>query len=855
MNTSFIKINRKFLLGSASAIVIAAASIPASAQEGDQQDDAETSGIETIVVTATKRAQNVQDIPASVQAISGAAIEEMGAHNSEDYMRFIPAVSFVSTTPGSNDIVFRGINIGLGSYIGQAAASMYLDETSLTSSGSQPDVRMVDIAGVEALSGPQGTLYGDSAQAGILRITTHKPVMNEYQAIIESGLRKGAHSDLSWDVSGVINLPLLEDKLAIRIVAERARDGGFIDNVLGNTPDGHAYYWYDQVIAYQFPDWGTADNAHVVEDRWNGVDYLTARFSAKLNLNEDWSATFSMAHQQNEINGGDGGYNPFVGDLKTVNFNKYFREDKWDMYGLVLEGDLGWAQLVSSTSFFKRNIDNRYDDTVYGKYYSVLGCYSADGATASAARYCTGPELGSDVLSFSSYPEQQQKFAQEIRMSGQAGNFDWLVGAYLEDSSVRWDGDFNGPSNFNYQDSLSLAYFEDELYPGEKFPNAVAPWGDSNDTSWKQYAVFGETTWHMSDKIHLTVGARWFQRENSSFFKAFQPDKKLNPDFVSGLPSTAKVGKDRQFVPKISLSYDINEDSMVYGLYTIGYRPGGTNRSRGDINRLVFPTVYNADKLTNYEIGSRNRFFDNKVQLNFTYYYMKWDDYQLQVVDPSFQGCTAEETVFCDQPWQSVVANSPGGAHTEGVEIDAIIQPTEGLKMGGNVNWLSAKTDGPFEEANIAGGMSLPNVPKWKGSIYASYFWPVEFVSGGEMFIRGQYTYQSEANNRLVNGGGELPTGSGLWANPRLVNEAYGIADISAGLLAHDAGWEVSFYINNIADKRAQYQHSTGQFDYQFSNTGAVSGGTPYSNYSTVYTNRPREFGMRIKWSYQLLSN
>ncbi|MDG1709228.1 MAG: TonB-dependent receptor, partial [Emcibacteraceae bacterium] len=579
MNTSSTKYYAKYLLGGASAIAIATSSMVASAQEGDAAQDAaqdnDSGGIETIIVTATKRAVNVQDIPSSVQAISGEALQEMGAHNAEDFMRFIPAVSFVSSTPGSNDIIFRGINIGLGSYIGQAAASMYLDEASLTSSGSQPDVRMVDIAGVEALSGPQGTLYGDSAQAGVLRITTNKPKFNEFEAILEAGMRTGKQSDRSWDVSGIFNIPLVEDKFAIRLVAERARDGGFISNVLGNTPDGHAYYFYDNaVIGYQFPDWGTVDNSHVVEENWNGVDYLTGRFSAKLNLNEDWDATFSFAHQENEINGGDGGYNPFVGDLQTVNFNKYFREDKWDMYSLVLEGDLGWAQLVSSTSFFKRTIDNSYDTTVYAKYYAAWACYSPDGigGDPAYARYCLGTEAGSDVLAASSYPEQQQKFAQEIRLSGQAGNVDWLVGAYLEDSSVKWDGDFDAPTNFDYQDSLSLAYFENDLYPGETFPTAVAPWGSSDDTSWKQYAVFGESTWHIGEKLHLTMGARYFQRENSKFYKAFQPDTKLNPDFAPDLPAgQANKGKDRQFVPKVSLSYDVSEDSMIYALYTTGY--------------------------------------------------------------------------------------------------------------------------------------------------------------------------------------------------------------------------------------------------------------------------------------------
>ena len=832
MNTSSTKYYAKYLLGGASAIAIATSSMVASAQEGDAAQDAaqdnDSGGIETIIVTATKRAMNVQDIPASVQAITGAQIAEMGAHNAEDYTRFVPSVSFVSSTPGANNIIFRGINTSLGSYISQAGASFYLDETSLTSTGSQPDVRMLDIAGVEALAGPQGTLYGDSAQAGILRVTTNKPQMNEFDAILEAGMRTGAESAMSWDVSGIFNIPLVEDKLAVRFVAEKARDGGFISNVLGNTPDGVA--GNDYFTAY-FPEWGTENNADIVEDNWNGVDYLTGRFSAKLNLNEDWSATFSMTHQENKINGGNNAYNPFVGDLQTVDFNKRIREDKWDLYNLTLDGDLGWAQVVSSTSFYKRKITGINDVTVYTKYWAAIYC--APGAVY--ATYCTGPELGSDVKSTSSYPEDQQKFTQEIRFSGQTDNFDWLVGGYFEDSSVAWEGVFNAPTNYDYQNSKSLAYLE--YANGEEFPRATGAWGSNSSTDWSQIAAFGESTWHITDQLHLTLGARWFHRKNSTIYASSQPNL-LNEARTSAV---TQEGSDKDFIPKVSLAYDITDDNMVYALYTKGFRPGGTNRSKGNLDNLVFPTIYRGDVVTNYEFGSKNRFFDNMVQLNLTYYYMKWDDFQLQMVDPSSQACETPGQLFCDEPWQSVVANSPGGAHTEGMEVDFIVAPTDGLKIGGNLSHITAVTDGDFESLDftISEGTQLPNTPKWKGSLWSSYFWPVEFVSGGEMFIRGQYTYKGENDNKMI------PHDAAII----LTNKSYGIADISAGLLAHDAGWELSFYANNITDKRAQYNNPTGQFEYYNSNSGA-NGGAPYSNYHSVITNRPREFGVRLKWMY-----
>ena len=219
------------------------------------QDDVEDQGfLDEIIVTSTKREMNVQDIPATIQAITSETLKQMGAKNMEDYARFIPSVNVVSYGSGSSTIVFRGAITG-DSFIAQSTSSVYLDEMSVTNTGSQPDIRTIDIERVEALSGPQGTLYGSDAQAGTMRIVTNKPVMNEFEAIIDLEMRDSSPGEESYRSSLVLNIPLVEDKLAARLVGFSDKDGGFIDNVFGHTPD--AIVNPDFNADYTYPlEWG-----------------------------------------------------------------------------------------------------------------------------------------------------------------------------------------------------------------------------------------------------------------------------------------------------------------------------------------------------------------------------------------------------------------------------------------------------------------------------------------------------------------------------------------------------------------------------------------------------------------------
>ncbi len=263
----------------------------------------------------------------------------MGAQTMEDYARFIPSMNVV-TYGVSSTVVFRGAITGSG-WLAQATSSVYLDEISITQTGSQPMIRSVDIERVEALSGPQGTLYGSDAQAGTLRIITNQPVMNEFDAIVDLELRGGSKSDASYRASVVFNFPLVEDKLALRLVGFSDRDGGFIDNVPGHTADWHGTGDRSDPANNLNPgQFGTLDNAASVENNWNEVEVYGGRVHLLWEMTDNWAATASIHYQKTE-SGAEANMDPFVGDLEIVRFHDEWRTDKFSMYSLKIEGDLG----------------------------------------------------------------------------------------------------------------------------------------------------------------------------------------------------------------------------------------------------------------------------------------------------------------------------------------------------------------------------------------------------------------------------------------------------------------------------------------------------------------------------------
>lgn len=855
---------------------VTAALYPGPAPIAQQADDAHV--LDEIIVTATKRSSSVQDIPGAVQAITQESLSAMGAKTMEDYSRFVPSINVVTYGGSSSTVVFRGAITG-GSYIGQSTSSVYLDEISVTQTGSQPTIRAVDIARVEALSGPQGTLYGSDAQAGTMRIVTNQPVMNAFEAVFDGEVRAGDESDLSYRGSLVFNIPLVEDRLALRVVGFQDRDGGFIDNVFGRTADWHGLTDRDGdgVIDNRAPaGFGTLDNSAVVEKNWNENEVQGGRMHLRWEMNDRWATTASYHYQKSEQGAGNV-MDPFVGDLQVVRFHDDFRDEKFYMSSLTLEGDMEFAQLVAAVSYYDREVLSVEDVTTYVHYWTAAYChdsaytqadypyYWANPETGNIVWwpvYCTGPTVDADAFNADFSPSNDDKLTFEVRLQDEGELFDWIVGAYYEESKDSYSDAFAIPTTGGrdvlgadnlYADSVSRDFWE--WYWSKDFSDMTESWLSLHHTDWEQKAVFGEATWHINDHLDLTLGGRYFDRSNTNYYGVNHPGRVYHFEgepaggsdreyrLANELRPPGRTGEETQFIPKVSLSYQFDRDRMVYGLYTQGKRQGGINRSRGE---PFFPNTYESDLMNNYEVGYKSYFADGKGRFNLTAYYMLWEDYQLQVVDPSQTPCIDPDTGLpdpslavpgvCGQPWQSVIGNL-GEAHIQGVNVELDYSPNENWMFGLNFEDMEAETDTAHDLdgddiPNLTKGMRLPLVPTYKASAWIEYRQPTRLLGATEMSVRTQWSTAGDSLNRLE------PLSPVDEPNAQFGNPGYTIGDLRAGIVGED--WQFDVFVNNLTDERAWYTIGSGQYLWAAAQT--VEGRAHHQN---VYVNRPIEFGVR----------
>ena len=814
--------------------------------------------LEEIIVTARKRSESVMDVPASIQALTDEDILAMGARGLNDYSRFIPSLNVITYGAGDTVVIFRGANSDESGELAQGTSSIYLDEISVSSTNIQPSIRMVDIERIEALSGPQGTLYGSDAVAGTLRIITKKPEMNSFDIIADVSGRNGSEGEDSYDQSIVINLPLIEDRLALRLVGFSAKDGGFIDNVFGHTPD-------TDTTGKTLPSgFGNLDNAHVVEKNWNDSKVDGWRAALRWEINDDWTATFSALSQKTN-SGATNGYDPFVGDLEVVRFFDDFRDDEYDLYSMVLEADLGFAQLVSATSYYDREYSFIYDNTVYNhqwagtycqtyaayqEYLAYLGYFQdPDGSgTVWWPVYCKAPTVDGDFLSVTDFEQQTDRFTQELRLSSQGDTFDWLVGFFYEEINNDYIYDFSyptrtesnpgGPGINLYQESISLQYMEQVL--GQSLPSSSTYWYETSRTDWEQKAIFGEVVWHATDRLNITAGGRYFDRENRVLFWTEFPNGNL-AEIEAGLPDIS--GSEKEFVGKLSASYNLTDDSMVYALWTEGNRPSGQNRGRGD---PLLPITYKPDTMTNWEAGYKSTFAGGAARVSLTAFLMDWKDYQIEIVDPSVEACPLDGPSvianICGQPWQNVIANG-GDASITGASIELDWAVSDSFLIGFNGQWLNAETDSGLDLTgdgldNVVSGQKLPLSPDFNGAAWATYTWPMPAI-GGSGYARLQWSYNGETLTNL-----ERRAISDDEPNPQFKNSAFDIGDFSIGI--RNDTWEASLFLNNITDERARLQTGWGIFEWAAAST--QDGRAHTTRYTT---NRPRELGLRFIYHWQ----
>jgi outer membrane receptor protein involved in Fe transport len=774
--------------------------------------------LEEIIVTATKRRANLQDLPQAITAFTTADIERNGFAVLDDYANNIPSLAFARREPAGTSIVFRGVAASGIQYGTNPSSSVYLDESPITQAGLNPDPRLIDIERVEALSGPQGTLFGDASQSGTLRIITNKADPAEMSGWLEGDTAYVQHSnDYDVDVSGMVNIPLVKDTLAIRLVGFESHEAGYIDNVLVNSkPDK----WRQaRIDSGYLPVREPFNNANNVKDDINSTKTDGGRAALRWLASDDWTVDVA-ATVQNTNKDGFGDVDLGLGDLQQGRFEDESMKDNWYLLSLSLEGNLGFANSVLTGSYFNRNLNYHADATNYMHEFD-----QKFDPVHYAIYDFTGVPRG-----FVNQDQKDERWTLEGRLTTP------------DDLDSRWSGvagffygklkrtQFNTSTIRNFSDTAYYAnqgynYLADKANSPEfnpnyaKFPNKPTDnwFFGAYDMTAEQAALFGEVTFAATDKLSFTGGARWFHNDQEltllqgNLLQGRKID--VNSDYLFN--NEEKHYSNDDWVPKLNVTYQISDNALTYATYSEGYRSGGTNALRA---KSVLPQAYDPDKLKNYELGLKSEWLDSSVRFNAVAYHMQWDDIQIQVNDP---------TIF------SLGIINFSQAQIDGFETEINWIPATGWEINANAAVINAEIskdnvittpDGALVIADVSKGTQLPIAPKDKGSISVQYTF-AERLLDAEPYILLEWSYVGNSVNSLDG------TESIIFTQGATHQPSYDIGNLRMGLDAER--WNATLYVENITDEIAE----------EFFNN---RWGTP----QRVSVNKPRTVGLNVRWKF-----
>ena len=351
-------------LAAAITAVFAGTNVAYAQNADDSSGDQGEGPMEEVIVTATKRAESIQDVPMSITAFTDETIVQQGFKRLGDYAGQIPGLAFAVREPGGSTVLMRGCVTSGIAFSDSTTTSIYLDEQPITAGGFNPDPRLIDIERVEALSGPQATLLGDSSMCGSLRIITNKPDLNEFSSWADVGFHTIDDGDDGYEVSGMVNIPLIEDKLALRLVGFTGEDAGYIDNVFGLSAGG------------------TFDNAAMVSDDVNTSDYDGIRAALRWAIDDNWTLDTTFMYQNLDVDGfGDVDLNQQAyagrnfGSADQIRFGPDTWEDDWYQFSMTLEGNTRFGDLLVTASYFDREVEYHADAATYQFFFNQLSDY------------------------------------------------------------------------------------------------------------------------------------------------------------------------------------------------------------------------------------------------------------------------------------------------------------------------------------------------------------------------------------------------------------------------------------------------------------------------------------------------
>lgn len=732
---------------------------PVSAQQSD--------AIEEIIVTAQKREQSLQDVPISVAVFSADLLEKMNASDFADFADMIPGVTFATTGLGNSQYIIRGI--------GQVATglspttALYVDETPLQTrsgrSNSQPDPILFDVERVEVLRGPQGVLFGSSAMGGTVRIVTNQPDATQFESFVDAGFSSIEDGDVSWDVKAMVNVPLVDDKVALRVVGAKGSDGGWIDDLKPVTAD-----LFENI-----------NNPSAIIEDINSTDYEMVRAAVAFTPDDTWRITPSILYQNSEQDV-DRQFSDLTFGIESRTRARYqptFAIEEFFLANLVIEKQLdafGGISFLSSSSYLDQDFDIQFDSSAF---------------RSSQIEAIVGPSPNGELYwSGANRTVTAEQFTQEFRVASTSdSSWQYIIGAYfntLEHNERRFR-----PANNLFGVAAPLPFAASDP------PNIEDTFTDFEQD---EIALFGEISYAFSDNWTLSVGGRFFDYDQTDTRTRWGLGGVAGGDLV--FQFTEKAEEDG-FIPRVVLSYQPNDNVNFYGSFASGFRTGGVNQPIDDSSCSAaeraaaglpdVPPPFDSDETDTLEFGAKMNWLDGRVMVNAAVYSIDWDDFQQNVQTT----CGAQQQLIVN-----FTANA-GAVESDGAEVEFSIQVSDDFLVSGGAAYTDAIYTEAFTNLGLAAGSSLLDVPEITWNIRGDYSFPFSQYWDGNVMLSANYV------DDTITGFGEGEP------EPR---PEYTVIDFMGTLTRETLS--VSLFVDNITDETQVYGQ---EFATSPSNTTATS--------------------------------
>lgn len=741
--------------------------------------------LEEIVVTAEKRSSTVQDTPISMSAMSGVQLQQTGIVDVTGVLHEVPGISARTSGPGQTELEMRGLSSSGGS---SPTVGFYLNDYPLSPPAASLvgkvviDPDLFDLNRIEVLRGPQGTLYGSGSMGGTIKLVTNQPSLKQTEASLEAFGASQAGGGFNRGGSLMFNTPLVNDSLAMRIVLTDKTYDGFIDRIVVNPfpvptgpgPCGPGWPGCVRGDVTATPPTQIIPRANAERLQGGRVQFL-AQISDALRID-----ALAM-YQKISMDGyseydAPPGIDPRPAHYQPFDIGEPFT-DIFRLYGVTVTYDLSFAQLTSATAYYSRTESQNQDDSE--ALYSVQGLFAV-----AQPQFLPIPFNETDTT---------EQYSEELRLASTGnGRLQWIAGAYFAHFQSVFE---------EYNASVPFVV----LAAGSTAGNALGLiYQAHNPYHIKQYAVFGETTYALTDTLKLTTGLRWYK------FDSEADEETAGLATGSGTAaqtlnffSTSNSGLN----PKATLSYEHEHDFTLYGTIARGFRPGGINQQIPASLCTLTTETYGPDSIWNAEVGEKARLLDNKLVVNADVYYIKWKEVQ-QVVNQN-----------CGYP----LTENAGDAASYGpeIEITARVSSELTVTLAGTYTHAALTSVNPFlvQNTSINSGTPILNVPKYTESASVTYTKPI--MDDMKLVARVSNSYVGPATDIAYTYETLSP---------------YDLVAARVGLVT--AKWSAFLFGDNLTNKHAELGVNTSSFAWQ----------AP----SLVRTamNRPRAIGLDLVYHF-----